>query len=142
MSYNAVADRITARRRSINRAKKFIPILGFIIAALIVTAVIGIGFAFSNQTGTAAACEVTGKDRTTNSDGASVARVYTENCGTFEVKDSILDGRFNSADAYGQLDEGTTYDFTTRGIRLPFFSAFPNIITATETQPATIRFEQ
>jgi len=58
-------------------------------------------------------------------------RVYTSN-GTFVVKDHIVNGsRFNSADVYGKLASGKTYNLTYYGWRNGFFSAFENIIDAT-----------
>lgn len=87
-------------------------------------------------------CVVTDKDRTTKvtSDGnggttsRSDARVYTENCGTFVVADSLLSWTWSSADTYASIKVGETYDFTTRGFRIPFFSAFPNIVEANPVQ--------
>lgn len=92
----------------------------------------GIGFGVFNATHveTHEDCIVTEKDRTRNSDGGSDARVYTENCGTFQVADSLLSMTWSSADTYASIDAGETYDFTTRGFRIPFFSAFPNIVEA------------
>ena len=79
-------------------------------------------------------CVVSEKDRTTKREGGSDARVYTENCGTFQVADSWLSWTFSSADTYASIKVGETYDFTTRGYRIPFFSAFPNIVEATPTE--------
>lgn len=78
-------------------------------------------------------CTVTDKDRTGNTDGTSNMRVYTENCGTLKVSDSLLSWTFSSADTFSSIDEGETYDFKTRGFRVPFFSMFPNIV---EVYPA------
>ena len=77
-------------------------------------------------------CVVTDKDRTTKSDSegnmSSDARVYTENCGTFVVADTLIKGKFNSADTFGSIEEGGTYTFTTIGYRFGLTSSFPNII--------------
>lgn len=77
------------------------------------------------------ACTVTDKDRTTNSEGASVYRVYTD-CGIFNVEDALLLGVFNSGDTYAAIEVGKTYQFETYGFRNGFFSWFPNIVAATE----------
>lgn len=45
----------------------------------------------------------------------------------FEVTDSLFKGRFDSADTYNLIQEGETYEFTTGGYRIPFFSMYPNI---------------
>jgi hypothetical protein len=147
MSYNIRSRSIQRNRLNTFRGSKSNPmflVVGAGIALTFLAMLVFGGFNLYavNQTGTATACVVTDKDRTTNAEGVSQTRIYTENCGTFEVTDSILDGRFNSADMYGSLKPGATYDFTTRGLRIPVLSSFPNIITATQTQGATIRFEQ
>lgn len=72
------------------------------------------------------ACEVTGKDRTTTHNGDSDMRVYSS-CGTFQVSDSLLVQRFDSADAYGKIKEGQKLDIEARGYRVPIFNMFPNI---------------
>lgn len=53
--------------------------------------------------------------------------VYTDE-GTFELTDSILYGNFRSSDIYGRLRQDQCYRFTVTGWRLPFFSAYPNIV--------------
>lgn len=77
-------------------------------------------------------CVVTDKDRTSKSNGGSDMRVYTENCGNFTVADAWLKGEFSSSDTYAKIEPGHTYDFTTIGWRVPFFSMFPNILEAEE----------
>lgn len=79
-------------------------------------------------------CTVSDKDRTTNSSGNSDARVYTEQCGTLHVADSIFSWTFSSSDTYASLDKGKTYDVTTRGYRVPFLSMFPNVVEAEEAR--------
>jgi len=81
-------------------------------------------------------CTVTGKDHSYTSKGASKYRVYTSNCGVFEVQDSILHGVFGSADTYGSILTGHSYRFVTFGHRIEFIGTglFPNIIKATETK--------
>lgn len=72
-------------------------------------------------------CTVNDKDRTTGTDGASVFRVYTDECGVLEVGDVWYEGNFNSADLYADIEPGHVYEFTTGGFRIGFFSAFPVI---------------
>lgn len=79
-------------------------------------------------------CHVTSKDRTKDSDGDSDARVYTSNCGTFKVGDDIFHGEYNSADVFGSIQVGHTYDFVAYGYRNGFTSDFPNIEKATEVK--------
>lgn len=79
-------------------------------------------------------CTVTDKDRTSTTDSegnvTSVHRVYTEQCGILEVADALPRGQFDSADVYASLEPGQTYEVTTIGWRVPFFSAFPVVIDA------------
>lgn len=96
--------------------------------AVLVLALVGFGVYGGLRTTEHSACEVTDKDRTSNSEGKSSMRVYTT-CGTFEVADSVFVGRWDSADVYGDIEIGQTYDFTVRGFRIPIASTFPNIDT-------------
>lgn len=101
---------------------------------VVLLVVVGIGFGVMNATHTdrKTGCVVTEKDRTKGTDNKSDARVYTKNCGTFKVADSILEGTWTSADTYASIRVGKTYDFKTRGYRVGFFSMFPNIVRAEE----------
>lgn len=90
----------------------------------------GVGYTFAANGNEVAhtSCVVEGKDRTTKSDsGSSDMRVYTS-CGTFAVGDVWLRGQFDSADIYGSISEGQTYDLTTIGWRVPILSMFPTVI--------------
>lgn len=104
---------------------------------VILIAVFTIGLAVSSKIVTAnsdytTACVVTDKDRAANKDGKSDMRIYTENCGTLNVKDNFLKGAWNSSDVYAEIEVGKTYDFTATGFRIPFLSIFPGITAATE----------
>jgi hypothetical protein len=117
-----------------NRRFRINPIIGIGVIAVAALAVAGVGsYAYAQTEATYSNCVVTKTDRTSNSDGQSQARVYTENCGTFEVSDNIFKGQFNSADTFGALQPGETYDFETIGFRNGFLSIFPNILEASKT---------
>lgn len=78
-------------------------------------------------------CTVEDKDRSTEqAEGGSrsVYQVYTEECGVLRVKDVWLRGHTASADTFGDLEEGATYEMTTVGWRVPLLSLFPVIVTA------------
>ena len=75
-------------------------------------------------------CTVVDKDRAAGRDGKSNMRVYTSDCGVFEVRDSLIDGLWNSSDLYSSIQEDKRYTITARGLRVPFFSMFPGIIKA------------
>lgn len=51
---------------------------------------------------------------------------------TFTLNDSFWHGSWNTADMYAQLEVGQTYQFRATGWRIPFLSAFPNIIDITK----------
>ena len=75
-------------------------------------------------------CTVESKDRVAGNDGQSQMRVYTKDCGVFEVADTLLKRRFDSADRYAALIPGRRYELTTVGVRVPVLSLFPNVIEA------------
>lgn len=100
----------------------------FVGVAVFLLLLVGVGVYGGVRTTEHTACEVTDKDRTSNSEGKSSMRVYTS-CGTFEVADSLFIGRWDSADVYADIEVGETYDFTVRGWRVGFLSHFPNIDT-------------
>lgn len=72
-------------------------------------------------------CLVTSKESITK-DKDHQYRIYTENCGVFQVKDELWLSKFNSADTYNRIQQGKTYDFQTIGWRNGFFSTFENIV--------------
>lgn len=76
-------------------------------------------------------CTVTGKESVIV-EGNNQYRVYTKECGTFIVKDTLFALRFNSADTYSALKDGESYQFRTQGSRLGTASTFPNILDYTE----------
>lgn len=47
----------------------------------------------------------------------------------FEDVDTMLFWKFDSSDIYGHLNEGQTYRAKVNGWRIPFLSAYRNIIT-------------
>lgn len=108
-------------------------IAGIAVAAVLVLGVVGTGVYFTSiKESERTACVVTSTDRTKNSDGKSDMRVYTENCGTLAVGDNLFKGVWNSADLFGKIQDGKTYDFSTTGFR--FISVFPTIFEVTEVK--------
>ena len=80
-------------------------------------------------------CTVVSKESVANQDTGHEYRVYTEQCGTLTVEDTLIKMRFNSADTYGMLKEGETYNMTLMGIRMPVFSKFQNILEVHKYAP-------
>lgn len=134
-----LANRIVPAMRTNNRNARGYVDTYFLLMAGIATAVvlllvgiIGSSIYVATHHHERTNCHVTGKDRTSDSHGNSNMRVYTDNCGNFKVQDSMINGNFHSSDTYAEITIGKTYDFDTTGYRIPFFSQFPNILSATE----------
>jgi hypothetical protein len=127
-----IMDRIGSERfnaGTFSNAAKWVA--GIVAVVLVVVLVVFVAKAYYGED-VHQHCVVTDKDRTRNNDGSSDTRVYTENCGTFTVSDTLVKGKFNSADTFGQLRNGHTYTLTTIGWRFGLTSSFPNIIEAVE----------
>lgn len=77
-------------------------------------------------------CTVIGKESVPNGDSGNQYRVYTEQCDTLVVEDTISKGRFDSADVYARIEVGKTYLFHVGGYRQGFLSMFPNILNYQE----------
>ena len=73
-------------------------------------------------------CAVVGKEAVNRGEHGNQYRIYTENCGTLSVEDELFKLRFDSADVYGKINEGESYNFKTVGWRIPLISSFPNVI--------------
>lgn len=110
-----------AGRRQTRRAP-----LGLVVLALVGVILVGAVSSFAGEQ--TRPCTVTGADRARNRDGGSDMRVYTEQCGTLQVRDLWLRGQFSSADIFGALQDGHTYNVTTVGWRVPIVSRFPTIL--------------
>lgn len=105
--------------------------------ALMIAAIIGVPTAITiayyhgdNANLVRESCVIEGKE-SVNSGDSHTYRVYTS-CGNFVVEDEMFAGNFHASDTYREIKEGETYDLTTRGWRVPFFSMFPNIYKAVE----------
>lgn len=102
---------------------------GVVSTMVVLTFIAAIGglIASNVNTGVAENCRVSGKHIAVV-DGYSQYRINTANCGSFMIADAPLKGQFSSADVYGQITEGESYDFTQTGFRIPVLSVFPNIV--------------
>lgn len=125
--YSRIANEQSALDRRFDRMRKLV-FVGIGLGVLLF--ILGLDFTLASATvaSTAESCTVEDKDRTTNVEGGSDARVYTS-CGVFSVGDNLLAGHFSSADTYSSIKVGETYDFELRGFRIPLLSSFPNIIS-------------
>ena len=88
---------------------------------------------YSEKTYTAT---VTDKD-IKNYDSDSKFLIFTKTNGetrVFSMEDTLVKGRWDTADDYANIEIGETYTFTVIGWRIPFLSEYENII---EFQKAT-----
>lgn len=97
-------------------------------AGLIIIGLLAAGVVSEHANEQTRTCTVTEKDRTTDREGRSDARIYTEQCGTIRVRDMLTQGQFQSADIYAQFEEGHTYRITTVGYRFGLGSVFPSVV--------------
>lgn len=67
------------------------------------------------------------KERVCDSNRNCKYLIFTDG-GTFENTDTLLNGKFDSSDVYGRIDEGKTYTFKVAGFRQGILSMYPNII--------------
>lgn len=112
-----------------NLASRYGCVVGVVIAvvAAIILCVMIFGSYYDRQDTTVT---VTGKERVCDSSGDSGTTcrylIFTDET-TFAVEDSIVIGRFDSSDFYGQIRVCHRYDITYYGWRQGFFSLYPNI---------------
>ena len=99
-----------------------------LVAALIGGTVYGVSSALHRED--AYACRVIDKEAVASGD-SNEYRVYTENCDTLTVSDSLFAQRWDSSNVYAQIQPGQTYDFHLQGYRVPFISQFKNILEVT-----------
>lgn len=74
---------------------------------------------------------ITDKERVVQDDSSYYLIFAEEDNGNlivFKNEDTFVRGKFNSSDVYGMLKEGSKYDFTVVGYRIPLFSLYENII--------------
>lgn len=109
----------------------------FALPAILIAALVLSGCSTMNQQWRE--CTVTGKESVSTTNASSDMRtheyrVYTEECGTLKVADTLSYGRWDSSELYSQLKEGETYNILTGGYRNGFFSIFPNVLEAEKAE--------
>lgn len=73
-------------------------------------------------------------ERVVSQGGKSAKYLVFADEGTYENVDSLLNGKWNSSDIYGQIKPGHTYKCLVYGWRNQFFSDYPNILKCEETK--------
>jgi hypothetical protein len=145
VSQSRPASRYSARAdfdRDFNRSPfSRIPILFRVaVGAIFALTFVIMGFSYFGAAAvesTATGCTVTNKDRTSDGEGGSDMRIYTQGCNdssavkVFTVADNWFVGQVASADVFASIEIGKTYDFETRGFRIPVLSQFENIVGVT-----------
>ena len=110
----------------------------FVAKAALAVAVIGglvyggveIGESYYHQREVTATVRNEARVCSSGNNGSSTCKylIFT-NKGTFEDTDSLVNGKFNSSDIFGELEPGHTYTFKVYGFRSGFMSAYPNIVS-------------
>ena len=132
------------RKRPLNQPKRRrdLSLLWFILGAVSVIAVIvTVATLYFSSIRTETGCVVDSKERYTevsgggdgNSVTSSTKKIVYTSCGVFNVDDNFFLLKFNSADTYGSLAEGDTFDLEVIGWRNGFLSWFPNVLSAEKT---------
>lgn len=106
-------------------------ILGYIVTALVILLLpIKIWIHYSTLENVLVV--VQDKERITTGSGQTAESKYLifAEGETFENTDSWLALKFNSSDVYGYIQKGQTCDFRVTGFRIPFFSSYRNILSA------------
>lgn len=101
-----------------------------IILIIIIAVIVSLGSCyFATKTYTAT---VTDKD-IKNYNRSSKYLVFTKledgETRTFSIEDSLFKGRWDSSDAYAEIEIGKTYEIEVIGWRIPFLSQYENIMT-------------
>jgi hypothetical protein len=106
--------------------------LFFTMFSFAVIAVLGVNAVSYMQTGVSKNCVVEEKKETSDLIKKRKMLVYTKNCGTFTIEDSIVDRRYYPENEYDTIQPGQVYNFKTRGISVPIFGMHPNILSLQE----------
>ena len=102
-------------------------VIAFLAALLIIPAQIWLFYATKTEV---AGVVIKDRERITSVGGKeSKYLIFTES-ETFENTDTILALKFDSSDVYGKLEPGKTCDLVVTGFRIPFMSAYRNILSA------------
>lgn len=112
-------------REDIGFTLKVFICIGFVIAILI--AIPCYKSYYSPKTYTATVTDKNIK----NYSSSSKFLVFTKTNGetrVFSMEDTIMYGRWNTADDYAEIEVGETYTFKVIGWRIPFISEFENIV--------------
>jgi hypothetical protein len=109
---------------------------GVAVILLLFVALPVLSYMFAHGTADTVTATVTDKDRISVGSGEDLSHMYLvfTDTETFQNSDSLWYGKFDSSDMHGRLRVGQRYTFKVYGWRIPFFSAYRNIVAA-EEQP-------
>lgn len=106
-------------------------IIGVIV---IVCALVALPIYYVKGTEETVSVVIESKERISDRGGSESKYLIFTNEETFENTDSLLNGKFNSSDIYGQLKEGGSYECKVYGWRIPFMSSYRNIVECKEVK--------
>ena len=99
-----------------------------VVLLVIVSIGVDVAMSFNDHTYTVT---VTDKERVNSNDSSKYlifGKTPDGETVVFENTDTLIRGKFNSSDIYGQIELEQTYTFTVIGFRFPLFSIYENII--------------
>jgi hypothetical protein len=121
---------IRRAREEDHRYRRRAVVLVVLAVALVLALVLAGALAYRASAQDRLQVRVKDKQRVCESSGGSCRYLLYTDDGTFQITDSMWFWRFDSSDLYGAIDRGAVYDFKVSGWRLPFVSAYPNVLEA------------
>jgi len=111
--------------------------LGFVLIGVMFLGLISSGAIIHFATKDTVTFTVQDRERVTTGDSSRFMIWGETNRGVevFENTDSLLAFKFNSADVYGQMTQGSVCHATVTGMRIPFLSMNRNILSADCQKP-------
>ena len=113
-------------------------IVRLIVGVIIITVIASITLSFNDHT---YKIVVTDKERIVEYDGKNTDSKYLifadssdGNPMVFENTDNVFRLKFDSSNIQGRLKEGSAYEITVVGVRVPFISMYENIIDVQEIE--------
>jgi len=96
---------------------------------------IGGSIVYWYQNGTQEDIQIKIRDKQRITSGSkSKYMIFTKN-ESFENTDSFFHSKYNSSDLYSSLKKGCSYEVSVYGWRVPFFSAYRNIVKIKKEDP-------
>ena len=103
--------------------------------SILFTIIFSVGYWF--QHGTEETVTITVKDKQRITTGTKSKYIIFGEKESFENTDSFFHSKYNSSDIYKQFQKGCTYEVSVYGWRVPYLSAYRNIVTILKEEPCS-----